>query len=365
MPHPLEKDLDRIVVRTAGLWEEIRGKRIFLTGGTGFFGCWLLESFAWANQKLDLNASVVVLSRYAEPLRAKAPHLAADGAITFYQGDITTFGYPDGPFSHVIHAAAAASAILNHENPLLMFETVAQGTKHALDFALACGATKVLLTSSGAVYGRQPAHVSHISEDYPGAPDTMEPLSAYAEGKRAAEFLCSVYGHKYGLDVKIARCFSFVGPYLPLDIHYAVGNFIRDGMHGGPIQVKGDGTPYRSYLYAADLIEWLWTILFKGDSCRPYNVGSSEAISIADLAWSVAQVSGPSAEVHIARQPESGKAPERYVPSVARAENELELRQTVDLVKALRNTMAWYRNNSDEHFFLQLSGDRLAKAPHV
>jgi nucleoside-diphosphate-sugar epimerase len=351
MPHPLEKDLDRIVTRTERLWEEIRGKRIFLTGGTGFFGCWLLESFAWANQKLDLNAEVVVLSRYAEPLKAKAPHLAANGTITFCQGDITTFGFPDGPFSHVIHAAAAASAKLNYENPLLMFDTVVRGTQRALDFAVACGASKVLFTSSGAVYGRQPSHVSHICEDYQGSPDTMEPLSAYAEGKRAAEFLCSVYGHKYGLDVKIGRCFSFVGPYLPLNIHYAVGNFIADGLSDRPIRVKGDGTPYRSYLYSADLTEWLWTILFTGESCRPYNVGSSREITIADLASSVAQVFGADAKVQIDQEPETGKAPERYVPSVARAENELQLRQTVDLAEGIQKTAAWHRREGTRDCF--------------
>ena len=70
-----------------------------------------------------------------------------------------------------------------------MFETVALGTRRALDFALACRSKKVLFISSGAVYGRQPPDLSHVSEDYQGGPDTLNPLSAYAEGKRAAEFL--------------------------------------------------------------------------------------------------------------------------------------------------------------------------------
>jgi dTDP-glucose 4,6-dehydratase len=69
--NPLKEDLDHILAHTEGLWEELRGKRVFITGGTGFFGCWLLESFAWANEKLGLNASMLVLTRNLEAFKKK------------------------------------------------------------------------------------------------------------------------------------------------------------------------------------------------------------------------------------------------------------------------------------------------------
>lgn len=336
------EDKRLILEGTSHLWEELRGRRVFITGGTGFIGTWLLQSFAWANQELELHAEAVVLSRNWRAFCAKAPRLAADPAISCHAGDVRDFDFPSGDFSHVIHAATEASAKLNDENPLLMLDTIVQGTRRTLNFARHCKAGKFLLTSSGAVYGKQPPDLTHIPEDYLCAPDTTDPRSSYGQGKRIAEHQCVLYARQYGIEAKIARGFAFVGPYLPLDIHFAVGNFIRDGLGGGPIVVSGDGTPYRSYLYATDLAIWLWTILLQGKPCRPYNVGSEEAVSIAELAHTVADCFRPRPEVQILQSHTLGKPAERYVPWCERARKDLALRQYVDLRQAIRKTVQWH-----------------------
>jgi dTDP-glucose 4,6-dehydratase len=337
----LSRDLDHILEHTKALWENLREKKVFVTGGTGFFGKWLLESFLWANDQLKLDAQMHVLSRSPDSFKTKYPHFAKAPGIRFHQGDVRDFEFPHERFDFIIHAATDASSQLNAENPLLMVDTIVEGTRRTLEFARHCGAKRLLLTSSGAVYGKQPPDLSNIPEDYQGAPDPVQPASAYGEAKRLAELFCSIYQKEYDLKITIARCFAFVGPYLPIDIHYAIGNFIRDGLAGGPIYVSGDGTPYRSYLYSADLATWLWTILFRGTPGEAYNVGSKDAISIKDLAYEVAASFPNSPKVVIAKSPAPGKPVERYVPSTKKARESLGLDSWIDLKETLNKTIKW------------------------
>jgi nucleoside-diphosphate-sugar epimerase len=342
---PLAADLDHVLTSTKDLWNELRESRLFITGGTGFFGTWLLESFVWANEKLNLNASALVLTRDYNTFSKKLPHLANNPTIKFHVGDIRDFTFPAGKFSHIIHAAAtSAVATFNNEDPLVKYDTVVGGTRRTLDFAVHCNARKFLLTSSGAAYGKQPPDLTHIPEDFYGAPDPLDLNSTWGESKRVAELFCTYYAKKYNIETTVARCFSFVGPYLPLDIHYAIGNFIGDALKGGPILVKGDGTPHRSYLYATDLTVWLWTILLKGKPCQIYNVGSEEGITIADLADLVARCCDIPIQVRITKTSALNKPPDRYLPSTKQTRQECGISQTVSLEEAIRKTFAFHRS---------------------
>jgi len=338
MPFPPlpKEDLELVLTHTRELWEQLRGGRIFVTGATGFFGIWLLETFAHANASLNLGASLIGLSRDPEAFCAKVPHLAGEKSITLYRGDVRDFEFPEGPFSHVIHAGTTSSAPVPSAE---MLDTIIQGTRHTLDFATAVGAKRFLFVSSGAVYGKQPPEMNHIPETYNGAPDPMDPNSAYGEGKRVGELLCATVHREKGLETNIARCFAFVGPGLPLDAHFAIGNFIRDAMKGEPIRVN-DGAPYRSYLYAADLAIWLWTILFKGVACHPYNVGSDQEITIAQLADTVAMALGGSVE-HSKPTPTFHSSPSRYVPDLNNS-RALGLEVRTPLIKAISKTAQCY-----------------------
>jgi nucleoside-diphosphate-sugar epimerase len=334
-------ELDLIVSFDSTMWNDLRNSRIFLTGGTGFYGSWLVESFCAIQDRFNLNSRLYILTRNHDGIQKKYQHLISRGDIIFVSGDVRSFQFPDGNFSHIIHAATPASAKLKSSDSLNMITTILDGTKRVLEFARSSGATKFLLTSSGAVYGPQPFEMANIDEGFLGGPNVLADNSSYAEGKRAAECLSAIYNRVYGIDVKIARGFAFVGPHLPLDGTFAVGNFIADGLAGRPIRVGGDGTPYRSYLYATDLAIWLWTILIRGQPLTAYNVGSDEAITIADLARKVGNICG--VEVDIAKSAERGAQASRYIPDISRAKNDLGLNVFTSLEDAIRRTIEWNR----------------------
>ncbi len=324
-------------------WEPLRGERVFITGGTGFVGTWLSEAFAWANERLALRASAVLLTRDPVAFAARAPHLAADRAFTFVTGSATAFEAPSGTFAFVIHAATEAVVPPTPERPVAMLDDDLGATRRVLEFARSAGTRRFLFTSSGAAYGPQPTDLPTISETSLLGPSTVDTATAYGHGKRLSEFLCALYARSYGIATPIARLFAFVGPHLPLDVNYAVGNFIGDVIAGRPIAIGGDGTPYRSYLYAADLARWCWMLLLAGESARVYNVGSGDAVSIRELAQTVAETLAPGTPITIAKTPAPGTPALRYVPSVERVAAELGLRSTIDLREGIRRTAAWYR----------------------
>ncbi len=339
MPRLSTADLNHVLEHTPQVWDQLRGGRLFITGGTGFFGTWLLESLAAAVDRFQLSLEAVVLSRAPDSFATKCPHLAEHPAIRLHQGDMRDFEFPSGRFTHVIHAAFPSTRPLT--DPRETIDFITRGTERTLAFAEQSHAQHLLFTSSGAVYGRQPAELAALPESYAGGPDLTDPRSAYGEAKRLAELSCQMEGQRTGLAVKIARCFAFVGPHLPLDAHFAIGNFIRDATRGGPVHLRGDGTAVRSYLYAADLAIWLWTILVAGKAGQVYNVGGAEAVTMAQLARRVRDELAPGAPIQQDRSPDPQQPVDRYVPDVTRASRELQLEPRITIEDAVRRTADW------------------------
>jgi dTDP-glucose 4,6-dehydratase len=337
-------DADAVVAHVADRWERLRHARLFISGGSGFVGSWLLASLDSANRLLGLDARAVVLTRDPAALGKSAPHLVDYRGVEVAEGDVRDFRFPEGRFTHAIHAAATSDAALTRACPAQVESTIVEGTRRVMEFCRARGVERLLALSSGAVY-RQPAVAGQpLCEDDLGEWDMPRgDRWVYHRAKRQQESMLAAWVGNDTPAAVIARPFSFVGPGLPLDRHFAIGNFVADALTEGPVIVHGDGTPVRSYLYAADMAAWLWTILTEGRSGRAYNVGSERAVTIAEAAAIVAAAARPRRDVRVEGAPGAGGGGSWYVPSTERARVELGVREWTNLEDAVRRTIAWHR----------------------
>lgn len=310
---------------------------LLLIGGTGFFGKSFLDSFS----RGDLNHwgidKVIAMSRHADQLRHLAPQLL-DSRVELVNADIGTVeSLPVADY--VIHAAASTDARNYLSKPEAERKNIQAGVYNYCRLAPNFHAnSKIVYVSSGAVYGAQPLDVPFLEEDILGLSleNMPEHKRDYAIAKRDAEQAFEVLCQQHNIQANIARCFAFVGPWLPRDQHFAIGNFIQDGLEGRPIAVKATHPVYRSYMHADDLVNWLITMATKADSdCEAYNVGSDQAIAMGELAKLVAQQFGVNANVP--DQIES--AADRYIPSIEKARNKLGLDLSFDLTKAIQFTV--------------------------
>jgi len=336
-----EIDLNYIAKESHIDFLSLKNANVFIAGASGFIGKWLLESFFYANEMYGLNAKVTVLSRDIDFFKISCPMYFENKNFSVISGDIRNFEWPHAEFTHAIHAA---TDVIATNTPLEIFDVTVLGTKYFLNFCKQAKVHKVLLLSSGAVYGVIPQNIDRVAEDYSGSPSSAKLNSAYGIGKIATEWLGTAYSSTDLMQCKSARIFAQVGPYLALDKQFAAGNFLLNALRGEEFLIKGDGTPRRSYMYAADLIIWLWGILNRGASGQSYNVGSDHGVSILELAKTismVAKIQEPKIRV-IGVANKSGEY-ERYVPDISKAAKELNLGIKVTLEDALERTLRWYK----------------------
>ena len=336
----LPSDLLEIVTAANRDLESLRSARIFITGGTGYIGRWILETIRYANTKLELGVSAVVLSREPEAFRQIHPELAQCPNFEFVKGDVRTFREPGGEFSHVIHGATDVATSCD---PLDLFSVTLNGTARVLEFARMHSASRTLILSSGAVYGAYADTYLRVPESHRSTVNISSVNSAYALGKIASEWLGYALADRGAAHCSSARIFAQVGPGLALSGHYAAGNFIRDALQGRSVVIQGEGSAVRSYMYPTDLVVWLLAILVRGRSGQAYNVGSEEAVSIRQLAETVsATATSGRSDVEVRGLHRSGAAPEVYVPDTSLARTEFGVAVTVPLSESLGRTIRWY-----------------------
>jgi nucleoside-diphosphate-sugar epimerase len=327
--------MDAVLLDRCG---RLHGKRLYLSGATGFFGKNLLALFSFLGAR-GASFEVHALSRSPDRFLAAQPWCRSQPWLRWVEGDARETWRAEGTFDLVLHAATDTAAAA-HRDKLAMFDGVIAATRNALEFAVRHGADRLLLCGSGAQYGAIAAQ-AYAEESSNGACDPTVPSSAYGEAKRVSEMLAALHAERHGFAVVNTRSFAFVGPGLPLDGHFAIGNFIGAALAGGAIKLSSTGDALRSYLYGADLAVWLVILLLEAPGGSTINVGSDHALTILELAGRVRDLVNAGAAVEPGTVSGGGER-SFYVPRIERA-RAMGLDVFTDLDQAIHRTAKWHR----------------------
>lgn len=325
----------------------LRNQSILITGGTGFMGKWLAEMVTYLNTAHQFNIKLYLLSRNIEAFRNAVPHLAYQPFIELIEADVRNVRDLPADVSYVIHAAATPDRREHATQPLRVIETIYKGTLSVLDAATRLPVlNKFLHISSNNVYGNIFHGTDGIIEKSMGHLDCNSINAAYAEAKRLAETVCAVYRNQQKLPVTTVRPFAFLGPYQDLEKPWALNNFMRDTILGGPIRILGNKDTVRTYLYGSDMAAWLLAILANTKPANTYNIGSEEGISMMGLAEKIAGNVHHKVDIKV----NSYKNSERYFsvlkPDLSQLKEDIAVRQTISLDDAIKKTLAWYQEHN-------------------
>jgi nucleoside-diphosphate-sugar epimerase len=329
-------------VATTGLLKELKGDCLLVTGGTGFMGSWIAEMVAYLNDTQGFGIKLILLSEHARNFATRAPHLASRSDVTVVEQDVRNIQELPNDVNWIIHAAGSPDNRSHVSDPLRTFHVLVSGTNAVLAAATRLPNLKRFLNvSSGLVYGPQPLDLLAISETTSCISNGSAVTGLYAEAKRAAEMLCAAYRTQYRLSITTVRPFAFAGPYQLLDRPWAINNFFRDAILGVPIRILGDGETVRSYMYPSDMAWWMLHLLVRGVNGLSYNVGSSQPVTLNQLAsMIVADSTQPppiltnvAGDAHLRRS--------RFVPDTTLAQSTLGLTLQVDLPSTIKRTVSW------------------------
>ena len=261
---------------------------LLVIGGTGFFGKSILDLFQQGKLAYYGISKIIIGARRIDSFFYEYPELINKN-VELLKIDINTCDIlPHADF--VIHAATSSEASNYFDLYANQIKIEKSITNYCRLAKIYHRFSKIVYCSSGAVYGQQSMHVEKLTEEnlYGEFNDKFEYKKNYSKIKIAAEKAILDLSND-GLNVSIARCFSFYGKYLPRDQHFAYGNFISAAEKGDPIIVTATHPVIRSYMNADDMVHALIRISLESNIKENiYNVGSSNPIEIRDLAKKIA-----------------------------------------------------------------------------
>jgi dTDP-glucose 4,6-dehydratase len=308
----------------------LRGSQVMVTGATGFVGCWVLSTLTYLNDVHGFGIRIHAVARRPDAIERKAPFLAGRDDISWIGTDIRQLvAIPEG-VAWLFHAAGIPDSRHHATNPIETVSVIGEGTLRVLHLAeQAGGLRQILHVSSGLVETTVPSG------------RTVSPTTAYVEAKRYSETLCYAFRTQAKLPIVITRPYTFLGPFQDLDSPWAANNFLRAGIEGQPLKIRGDGHAVRSYLYGSDMAMIALHQMVRGESGEIYDLGGMDAMTVLDLANLVVGQAQRPLEIRLNTTGRQHDA-DTLLPDMARSTRQFGIKPAWSVEDAVKRSLAWY-----------------------
>ena len=276
-------------------WEKLKSSSIMISGATGLIGSFLMDVLMYRNMHMDMNCTVYALGRNEKRANERFAYCADKPYYRFIPYDINQPLIRDdiGDVDYILHMASNTHPVAYATDPIGTITTNIIGTQNMLEFAAAHEAKRCAFTSSNEIYGENRGDTEKFDESYCGYIDCNTMRAGYPEAKRCGEALCQAYIRQKGMDIVIPRFTRSYGPTLLKTDTKALTQFLHKAVAGEDIVLKSAGTQYYSYLYVADSVSGLLTVLLKGETGEAYNIADDASdIMLKDLAAIIADYVG-------------------------------------------------------------------------
>ena len=310
--------------------------RYLVTGGAGFIGSHLCESF------LSQGHEVLCMDNYSTGAKANIGQFLKNPSFRFIDHNVSRYIEVPEPLDFILHFASPASPVDYLELPIPTLKVGALGTHNTLGLAKAKDAV-FLLASTSEVYG-DPL-VRPQPEDYWGNVNPIGPRGVYDEAKRFAEAMTMAYHRYHGLKTRIVRIFNTYGPRMRLLDGRVVPNFIMQALRGEPLTVYGEGQQTRSFQYVDDLVTGLNKLLH-ANYHLPVNIGNPNEMTVLEFAKKIIELTGSTSTIVFKPLPEDD--PQVRQPDISKAKELLGWEPKVNLELGLKKTIEYFRSKLTE-----------------
>lgn len=296
-----KEDLEMICAQACIPWKALQSRTVLVTGATGLIGSQTVSALLYANQKWHLGLTVLALVRSEEKAQQKfGAQLAQCSNLRLVVGTVEQLPEIDGPVDYIVHGASPTASAYFVQHPVDTIRTATAGTSKLLELAREKKSAGFVYLSSMEVYGT-PSDDAPLPETAGTTVDTMSARNCYPEAKRLCETMCAAYCAQYEVPAMVVRLAQTFGPGVEPDDGRVFAEFARCARDGRDIVLNTTGESKRCYLYTADAVSAILTLLLAGAPGQAYNAANAITYcSICEMAEMVAkQVAKPEIQVQI------------------------------------------------------------------